>query len=453
MRQFFTISNILKSFTDNLSISVFLFNHTTLIVLSVCIFISINSAKAQQAPNNFIVSREDATQLNQNNVPGYGQDYATGNTYDLRFGQIPSGNGQGENLFIDSFDVGGNTYTNINASSSATTPYENVNVNRVDNAQVNYEKITAFYPRSQNPAPTANGDTLYYDTESATSVESFLNTYIANWGTDNLFSNANSATTNNIERVDFTLAQSGVSTTNTNQTGFLLLDRGGNDDYTVAPITGLNPDGTVSSLGSLVTGTAGTVWGDTGEDIFTTVFQSVEIGTPPLLRPSQALSSQTISGSYISFADLDVAAGEYIYGISLFPGDVDNTMDLIGLSDVPLNTSGGNEGGLDYMPGGGLFAADQNTVEIAVDLSIEKSVDEPNPNVGDVVTFTITVNNNGSGDASGVSVEDTVPAGYESITNISNGGSLSGNVITWSGLNIDNGEAIVLSYEAKVIMP
>ena len=66
------------------------------------------------------------------------------------------------------------------------------------------------------------------------------------------------------------------------------------------------------------------------------------------------------------------------------------------------------------------------------DLNLVKVVDNATPNVGDTVTFTITVTNEGPDDATGVSVVDTVPAGFTDVHNISGSGTLSGNEITWS---------------------
>ncbi|HND54385.1 MAG TPA: SdrD B-like domain-containing protein, partial [Pirellulaceae bacterium] len=55
---------------------------------------------------------------------------------------------------------------------------------------------------------------------------------------------------------------------------------------------------------------------------------------------------------------------------------------------------------------------------------------------GDTVTFTLTVSNAGPAAANGVSVTDSMPAGYSNISANSNGGSLNAGTITWSGLNV-----------------
>ena len=85
-----------------------------------------------------------------------------------------------------------------------------------------------------------------------------------------------------------------------------------------------------------------------------------------------------------------------------------------------------------------------------IDLSLVKAVSDAAPNVGDTVTFTISVSNAGPSDATGVAVQDIVPAGYSNIANISNGGTEAGGIIDWTGLSIANGASVDLTFEADV---
>ena len=75
------------------------------------------------------------------------------------------------------------------------------------------------------------------------------------------------------------------------------------------------------------------------------------------------------------------------------------------------------------------------------DLSITKSIDNATPLVGATVTFTLNVSNAGPSDATGVTVEDVVPNGYDTVTAITAGATVVGNTISWSGLTIPNGTA------------
>ena len=77
----------------------------------------------------------------------------------------------------------------------------------------------------------------------------------------------------------------------------------------------------------------------------------------------------------------------------------------------------------------------------------------PEPNVGEVITFTIEVSNDGPNDATNVAVEDAVPNGFSDITNISGGGTEAASIITWSGLTIPAGASEVLTFDVTVEAP
>ncbi|HMQ96941.1 MAG TPA: SdrD B-like domain-containing protein, partial [Candidatus Nanoperiomorbaceae bacterium] len=164
---------------------------------------------------------------------------------------------------------------------------------------------------------------------------------------------------------------------------------------------------------------------------------------------------------------LIAAGGTHTYGIQLI---------------VDLDLSGTiNDGGDDlYTPcstntGGGIPTTGEGLLNIAemdtngdgtpdvvddacgdlpvIDLELVKTVSDATPNVGDVVTFTIVVSNQGPDDATGVAFEDIVPNGYSAISNISNGGTLAGNVITWSGFDIAAGSSVTVTFDATIEAP
>jgi len=98
---------------------------------------------------------------------------------------------------------------------------------------------------------------------------------------------------------------------------------------------------------------------------------------------------------------------------------------------------------------------DQDDILILVqqaDLSLNKSVSTINANVGDIITFTLQIDNAGPNAATGVAIQDILPIGYSAISNISNDGTLTGNIIEWSGLSVP-AEGLTLTYEAIVNMP
>ncbi|MBK9510179.1 MAG: DUF11 domain-containing protein [Cytophagaceae bacterium] len=93
------------------------------------------------------------------------------------------------------------------------------------------------------------------------------------------------------------------------------------------------------------------------------------------------------------------------------------------------------------------------SVPRVADLALTKSVNNPAPQVGEVVTFTIEIQNFGPDSANFVSVKDTIPNGYTNISNITGGGILTGNVINWNFANIPFGINQTVTYEATVLPP
>ncbi|UII81180.1 gliding motility-associated C-terminal domain-containing protein [Flagellimonas sp. CMM7] len=107
----------------------------------------------------------------------------------------------------------------------------------------------------------------------------------------------------------------------------------------------------------------------------------------------------------------------------------------------------------------GLCTPASDTVGISVlgvDLELDVLASDLTPDVGDVVTFTINLSNLGDIDATGVSIENIVPIGYESISAINNGGTYSfgTRTITWTGLAIPLGiNTMTLSFNTTVQTP
>ncbi|MBK8492573.1 MAG: DUF11 domain-containing protein [Saprospirales bacterium] len=88
------------------------------------------------------------------------------------------------------------------------------------------------------------------------------------------------------------------------------------------------------------------------------------------------------------------------------------------------------------------------------DLSLTKLISNATPNAGDVVTFTIQISNLGPDAATGVEVKDYVPAGFGTITAISDGGTLSGSTVTWTGMSVPVGaNTVTRTFQATVIAP
>ena len=86
------------------------------------------------------------------------------------------------------------------------------------------------------------------------------------------------------------------------------------------------------------------------------------------------------------------------------------------------------------------------------DLSLTKTASDLTPTVGDVITFTLQIDNDGPDDATGVGVLDMVPSGFASISNVSNGGVVIANNIEWSNLTVTTA-GLTLTYDAVVGAP
>ncbi|WP_348799710.1 PKD domain-containing protein [Flavobacterium adhaerens] len=110
----------------------------------------------------------------------------------------------------------------------------------------------------------------------------------------------------------------------------------------------------------------------------------------------------------------------------------------------------------DSTPNNGVTTEDDyDSINVAVqyaDLSLDKSVSNPNANVNEVVTFTIQINNLGSSIATGVSIEDLLPIGYSKITNVTNGGIYRNYRIVWTNLTIPL-DGLTVTYQATVESP
>ena len=110
----------------------------------------------------------------------------------------------------------------------------------------------------------------------------------------------------------------------------------------------------------------------------------------------------------------------------------------------------------DSTPNNGVKTEDDyDSIQINVsiaDLSLDKTVSNKNPNVDEVITFTLKLNNDGPSQATGVAVDDIIPLGYRNITNISNGGLFRANTIKWANLTVPVG-GIALTYQVTVASP
>ena len=97
--------------------------------------------------------------------------------------------------------------------------------------------------------------------------------------------------------------------------------------------------------------------------------------------------------------------------------------------------------------------AANNTASVSVDvpnadLAVTKTVDDTTPELGADVTFTVTVTNNGSDTAQGVTVADVLPAGLTLVSSNPSTGTYASGV--WTVGTLANGAAATLAITATV---
>ncbi len=95
------------------------------------------------------------------------------------------------------------------------------------------------------------------------------------------------------------------------------------------------------------------------------------------------------------------------------------------------------------------FVATVNWRELA-DLSLTKTVDYPNPTNGDVITFTISVKNDGPSNASGVKVTDLLDAAFEVQSYTASKGLFNSTTGVWNVGNLNVNETATLTIVCKV---
>ena len=87
------------------------------------------------------------------------------------------------------------------------------------------------------------------------------------------------------------------------------------------------------------------------------------------------------------------------------------------------------------------------------DLALSKTVSDANPNVGDTITFTVTLTNKGPNDATNVTVTDLLPAGLTLVNSNSSQGSYVSASGLWTVGTITTTSPQTLSISAKVVSP
>lgn len=146
------------------------------------------------------------------------------------------------------------------------------------------------------------------------------------------------------------------------------------------------------------------------------------------------MAGETVSISVTSIADI-VPEGDETFTVSLT--NLTNTTHGIDISDTATVT------------------LEEDDTEVS--LTLEKTVSDTTPNIGDLVTFEIKVLNAGPDDAIDASVTDQVPAGLTSITPVVVPGAstmtVTGNTIDWMGIDVPANGSSIATYSVVVLAP
>ena len=86
----------------------------------------------------------------------------------------------------------------------------------------------------------------------------------------------------------------------------------------------------------------------------------------------------------------------------------------------------------------------------SADLAVSKGVDDATPNVGDTITFTVTVTNSGPDKATDVRVLDLLPAGLTYVSAVASQGSYDASTGVWTAGGVTVGTPLTLVMQATV---
>ena len=124
-----------------------------------------------------------------------------------------------------------------------------------------------------------------------------------------------------------------------------------------------------------------------------------------------------------------------------------------------LPTAGAATGTTITLKQGAAVVCEITNNDLGIDLSIAKVVSDVTPNIGDTITFTLTVNNAGPDVANSATVTDIILPGFTYVAGSISGGSASddtdptGAGLEWTLANVQPGTPITLTFDVTVNAP
>jgi len=365
--------------------------------------------------------------------------------------------GVGTNVRITGVTVGGMTLTR----SAISMP--TIAIRRIDNAQSSGERNTFFY------AGRTSGSNVLIEGEEVLSMEEALNNdFITSGGLD-VFLNVSlgSERPNNIERVDY-IVGAGINLPITadllEEIGTIANEKHGNNSYKIAMITSLDAFGAPASYGPLALVEGSVDYGNLGQPTNAGGATRRNIYIRNAAHPTggsngpsgfEGSDSNFIGLSFVSFSAMGATPGQTVFGYSIFPNDMFDGNDLVGLTDAPLATGTAINGGDIFGGTFAVFATPAAELEVDIDedpvLVASKSVEVFDPLSeglyavpGNDVIYTISLSNTGPGspDADTVFIADRLPSEVEFYNGDIDGAGPETNAIAF----VDAGSGLTFNY-------
>lgn len=166
----------------------------------------------------------------------------------------------------------------------------------------------------------------------------------------------------------------------------------------------------------------------------------------------------TFVSSTPSQGTFDDATGQWVVGTIVSGGSatlqVVATVSTIGEKTNTAQVQSVDQNDPDSTPNNSVATEDDQATTIltpqVADLSVTQSIDNAMVNVGDNVTFTITVANAGPQDATNVAVLDALPAGMTFVSSTPSQGAFDGGTGIWTIGSIASGASASLMLTARV---
>ena len=237
----------------------------------------------------------------------------------------------------------------------------------------------------------------------------------------------------------------------------ILRDRGGDQDFNDAlffvtsnPVTAIDITDIPGTDDPTPNSISGLAWEDlNGNGIRENgeaLLENIEV---KLFNDSDALIDSAITNSNGEYKFANVSSGNY-YIRFLLPANYESTAYQVGADasiDSDLFTL--DRTGILNLTGNVNLKNIDAGIKISAtpDLSIEKAVNQSNPGEGDQISYTLTVKNNGPGDAVNVEVTDILSAG---LTFVSANGNFDEQTGVWTVGNLTDGESKEIKIDVTV---